>query len=114
MLPPDGATDRREGMLTVITIERALQLLSKHRSELRSRFGVRSLALFGSVARGDAGPDSDLDVLVDFEGPPTFDGYMGTRFYLEDLLGLKVDLVTPGGVRPELRLAIEQEAVRVP
>ena len=62
-----------------------LRLLSEHRDELRKRFGVKSLAVFGSVARGEAGPDSDVDILVEFESSPGFDGYMALKFYLEDL-----------------------------
>ncbi len=97
----------------MLTTEKAMRLLKEHQPEMHSRFGVRKLALFGSVARDEAKPDSDVDVLVEFEGPPTFDGYMGTRFYLEDLLGERVDLVTPGGVRPELRPSIERDAIHV-
>jgi predicted nucleotidyltransferase len=81
--------------------------------ELRERFGVLSLKLFGSAARGDAAPGSDIDVLVDFGGPPTFDQYMDLKFFLEELLCGKVDLVTESGLRPRLRPHIEQEAIRV-
>ncbi|MBI2939097.1 MAG: metallopeptidase family protein, partial [Chloroflexi bacterium] len=59
-------------------------------------FGVKSLALFGSVARDEAGPESDVDVLVEFDGPPTFDQYIGLKLYLEDLLGAHVDLPVCG------------------
>ena len=78
-----------------------------------SEFGIRSLAIFGSVARGEARPDSDIDFLVEFNGPATFDQYMGLKLFLEDLLGRPVDLVTRKGVRPELAPYIEQEARRV-
>ena len=80
---------------------------------LRARYGVRSLAVFGSRVRGEAGPDSDLDVLVDFVGPATFDGFMGLKFFLEDSLGVKVDLVTRAALKPRLRARIEAEARRV-
>lgn len=96
-----------------MTTDHALRLLTEHKQQLHQRFNVRDVALFGSVARGESRPDSDVDVLVEFEGSPTFDGYMGTRFYLEDLLGVKVDLVTTGGLRPELRQSIEREAIHV-
>ena len=92
--------------------EQILTLLAAHRADL-DRYGVKSLALFGSVARDDAGEDSDIDVLVEFEGPATFDGYMELKFYLEDLLGKPVDLVTPKALRPQLRPRIEQELVYV-
>jgi predicted nucleotidyltransferase len=82
-------------------------------AEAIGQFGVRSLSLFGSVARNEAGEGSDVDVLVDFEGEATFDRYMGLKFFLEDLLGRKVDLVTQKALRNELRPSVELEAVRV-
>ena len=56
-----------------------IALLAPRRDEIAQRFGVRSLSLFGSVARDEARPDSDVDVLVEFNGPTTFDGHMGHR-----------------------------------
>ena len=70
-----------------------LETLRGTRSGL-SADGVRSLLLFGSAARGEAGPDSDVDLLVEFEGAPSFDRYMGLRIFLEDQLGRPVDLIT--------------------
>ena len=81
--------------------------------EMRKQFGVRSLRLFGSVVRDEATTNSDVDVLADFGGPPTFDQYMDLKFFLEDLLQIKVDLVTESGLRPRLRPRIEEEAIRV-
>ncbi len=92
--------------------EQILALLAKHRADL-DRYGVRSLALFGSVVRGEEKPESDIDMLVEFEGPATFDGYMELKFYLEDLLGQSVDLVTSKALRPQLRPWIEQDLVYV-
>ena len=77
------------------------------------RFGVTELALFGSTARGTARPDSDVDVLVSFDGPATSQRYFGVQFYLEDLLGRPVDLVTAKALRPELRPYVEREATHV-
>jgi predicted nucleotidyltransferase len=79
----------------------------------RERFGVRDLAVFGSVSRGEASDASDLDVLVDFFGKATFDGYMGLKLFLGDSLGVKVDLVTRASLKPRLRARIEAEARRV-
>jgi hypothetical protein len=90
-----------------------LQLLAQHKDELARRFGVADLALFGSTVRDTARPDSDVDILVTFEGPATSARYFGTQFYLEDLLGYPVDLVTDKALRPELRPFITQEAVHV-
>ena len=90
-----------------------LEILRAHRDELRKRFGVKSLAVFGSVARGEAGPDSDVDILVEFEGRATFDRYMGLKFFLEDLLGRRVDLVTRKALKPRMRPYVEREAIHV-
>jgi predicted nucleotidyltransferase len=77
------------------------------------RFGILSLSLFGSVARDEAEVTSDVDVLVEFPAPPTFDQYMGLKFYLEDLLQCKVDLVTRRALREGIRPYVEKEALRV-
>ena len=90
-----------------------IRLLRQHREELRKRFGVKSLAIFGSVARGEAGPESDVDILVEFESPPGFDGYMALKFYLEDLLGRKVDLVMKSALKPWARDVVLREKVDV-
>ncbi len=92
--------------------DQLLELLRQHKAEI-SRFGVRSLAVFGSVARGEERPDSDIDFVVDFVEPATFDRYMNLKFFLEDLLKRRVDLVTQQAIRPELRPSIEQDARRV-
>lgn len=91
----------------------ALALLTAHRKEMARRFGVCSLALFGSVARDEARPDSDVDVLVEFDGPTTFDGHMGLLVYLEDLLGRRVDVVTKKGLKPLARPSVERDLVHV-
>jgi predicted nucleotidyltransferase len=93
--------------------ERAITLLRQHRPELARRFGVVDLALFGSTARGDARADSDVDELVRFDGPASSQRYFGVQFYLEDLLGCTVDLVTEKALRPALRPYVEREAVHV-
>jgi len=90
-----------------------IQLLRQHRDELRKQFGVKSLAVFGSVARGEAGPESDVDILVEFESSPGFDGYMALKFYLEDLLGRKVDLVMKSALKPWARDVVLREKVDV-
>lgn len=87
--------------------------LNAHKLELAKRFGVIDLALFGSVARDMATDNSDVDILVSFEGPATSKRYFGVQFYLEDLLGLPVDLVTDKALRPELRPFIESQAIHV-
>ena len=79
-----------------------IRIIAKHQKELDA-FGVKSLSVFGSVARGEAGPESDVDLLVELKETPCFDGYMDLKFYLEDLLGTRVDLVTASVFRNPYR-----------
>ena len=67
--------------------------------------------VFGSVVRGSAGPDSDIDLLVDFTASPSFEQSMDLKLALEDLLSISVDLVTRRGLRAELRQRIEDKAI---
>ena len=90
-----------------------LEQLAQSKAILVARFGVTDLALFGSTARDAARIDSDIDILVSFDGPATSERYFGVQFFLEDLLGRPVDLVTDRALRPELRPFIEKEAVHV-
>ncbi len=91
----------------------ALKFLREHKLELEKRFSVVDLALFGSTSRDTAGEESDIDILVTFDGPATSTRYFGLQFYLEDLLGQPVDLVTDKALRPELRPYVEREAIHV-
>ena len=87
--------------------------LQAHKPTLAERFGVTGLALFGSYARDQATDGSDVDILVSFDGPATSKAYFGVQFYIEDLLGRPVDLVTDKALRPEFRPYVEREAVHV-
>ena len=98
---------------TVRSGSATLALLRTHKPELVERFGVADLALFGSAVRDDALPTSDIDILVRFDGPANSERYFGVQFYLEDLLGRPVDLVTDKALRPEFRPYVEAEAVHV-
>lgn len=95
-----------------MTREQIAGKLSPHRERLKA-LGVRSLALFGSTARREGSESSDIDLLVDFEGPASFDGYMDLKLFLEGLLGRSVDLVTRGALREELRERVEGDALDV-
>ena len=90
-----------------------LSILRAHKGTLARRFGVAELAMFGSFARDRATDDSDLDVLVRFNGPIHWERYFGAQFYLEDLLGRPVDLVTEKALRPEVWRYVEREVVNV-
>ena len=90
-----------------------LEKLTQSKPVLKARYGVTRLALFGSTVRDSARPDSDIHILVSFDGPATSERYFGVQFFLEDLLGRSVDLVTDKALRPELRPFIEREAVHV-
>ena len=91
----------------------ALNILASNKAALASRFGVTRLALFGSTARDVARSESDIDILVAFDGPATSERYFGVQFFLEDIFGCAVDLVTEKALRTELRPFIEKEAVHV-
>jgi predicted nucleotidyltransferase len=99
--------------MAAVTSTETLQLLAASKPELAKRFGVVRLALFGSTMRDAARADSDVDILVAFDRPATSERYFGVQFYLEDLLGRSVDLVTEKALRPELRPFIEREARQV-
>ena len=90
-----------------------LDILTNLKPELIKRFGITRLALFGSTVRDEAREDSDIDIIVSFDGPATSKQYFGVQFLLEDELGRSVDLVTEKALRPELKTFIENEAVNV-
>jgi predicted nucleotidyltransferase len=94
-----------------VTREEAIRRLGSAKRELTS-LGVRSLDLFGSVARGDAGPASDVDLLVDFDRPIGLFHFFRVQRRLEEILGCKVDLVMREAVKRQLRDRIFAEAVR--
>lgn len=93
--------------------QQVIQTLRAAKPVLAERYGVTRLALFGSTVRGEARPDSDVDIVVGFDGPATSARYFGVQFYLEDELGCAVDLVTEKALRSELKPYIEREAVNV-
>lgn len=86
-----------------------LRQLSERRDELH-HLGARRLQLFGSFARDEARPESDVDLLVDLDHHG-FDRYMDLKFFLEDLLGRRVDLVLADRIKPALREHILRDAI---
>jgi hypothetical protein len=93
--------------------EQVLSILKDHRDDMQHRFAVKHLSLFGSAARDELREDSDIDVLVEFEGPPTFDGYIGLKDFLEALFVTKVDLATPDAIKPRMRPFIDKDLIHV-
>ena len=91
-----------------------LDRLNAEAPALKRKYAVKSLAVFGSMARGDDHEGSDVDVLVEFEGKATFDNFMGLKLDLEDLFGRRVDLLTPKCLRPSMQVEIDREAILVP
>jgi len=96
-----------------VTKDDVVTALQQHKDYLTRNFGVSGLTLFGSAARDALRADSDIDILVSFDGPATSRKYFGVQFYLEDLFGRPVDLVTSKALRPELRSHVEKEAISV-
>ncbi len=94
-----------------MTREEVVRRLARSRPEL-TELGVRSLDLFGSVARGDAGATSDVDLLVDFDRPVGLFHFFRVQRRLEEILGCPVDLVMRDAVKRQLRERIFAEAVR--
>jgi hypothetical protein len=90
----------------------AIATLRRHESDLRAR-GVAHAAVFGSVARGDNGPDSDLDILVEFEPGAEGSIYEYVRFkeYAAGLFGVPVDVIDRAALKPDLRAPAESDAV---
>jgi predicted nucleotidyltransferase len=87
-----------------------INILKHHSLELKERFQVKEIGVFGSYVKGEQKRGSDIDILVEFEeGYKTFDNYMELKFYLEKLLKSKIDLVLKTAIRPELRQNILSE-----
>lgn len=92
----------------MLSKENILQTLREHKDEMRSRFSVKQIGLFGSHVHDAAGKGSDIDLLVEF-GEPTFDHYMDLKFFLERIFQQPVDLVLADSVKPRLKPLIAQE-----
>ena len=92
------------------------ELISKLKSEkagLRERYNVTKLGVFGSYARGEEKPDSDSDLLIEFENIPGMTEFFGAEEYLENVLNIKIDLVRESAIRPELKKKIMSEVIYI-
>jgi predicted nucleotidyltransferase len=92
--------------------EKVLKILHDHQAELEVR-GIRNLALFGSVARDEAKPESDVDILVEFDRPVGLFGLVELQDYLENILGCKVDLGTPDSLKERIRQNVMEDCYYV-
>jgi uncharacterized protein len=90
-----------------------LKILKQKNAELTQQFGVKSLLLFGSVARNEDTSTSDVDLLVEFNRPVGYFGLFALQDYLEDLLGCSVDLGTPESLKPYIKERIMGEIIHV-
>ncbi|RLA87056.1 MAG: nucleotidyltransferase [Deltaproteobacteria bacterium] len=88
-------------------LNEALKVLREHKRELREKFGVKEIQIFGSYVRGDQKERSDIDLIVDFEDIPDLLEFIGLERRLEEILGVKVDLLTQESLSPYIRKYIE-------
>jgi len=94
-------------------LEEIMAALREHLPELRERYKVHSLGVFGSWVRGEQRPRSDLDLLVEFDDAPSLFGFVGLEQELSDLLGLKVDLVMRSALKPRIGKHILREVIQI-
>jgi hypothetical protein len=90
-----------------ISSEKIMNMLKDH-SEILQKYGVKRIGLFGSFVRGEQKKNSDIDFLVEFE-KPVFENFMDLAFYLEELFGRKVELITNGSLSPYIQPYVEKE-----
>jgi predicted nucleotidyltransferase len=88
-------------------------VINDHKDEIYTKFNVETLSIFGSVAKETAGADSDVDILVSYKETPGFFEFLNLKEYLEAMIGRRVDLVTKGGLKKQLRKQITEDAIRV-
>ncbi len=95
------------------SIEEIKLLLAEHKEEMRHRYGVKEIGIFGSFVRGEERPGSDVDILVDFEKPVGFFTFLRLEEYLGKVLGLPVDLVTRDALKPHIGRHVLEEVIPV-
>ncbi len=100
-------------MTAQVTVEDVRRRLRSHLARLRRRYGVRRLALFGSTARGEAGPASDVDLLVDFDEAPGLLGLVELEEELSRIVGRRVDLVIERTLDSRIAEPIRREHIEV-
>ena len=94
-------------------LESIKKILAGHSKELREKYKIKEIGIFGSYIRGEQKRRSDIDILVEFDEPVSLLGLVSAENFLKDILGIKVDLIPKKDVRPELRERILRETVYV-
>jgi len=101
------------GCVDLRDVDRIKEILARNKGKLRRRFKVKDIGVFGSYVRGEQRKKSDVDILVEFEEPVGFFEFIALEDYLEDLLGVKVDLVSKKALKPRIGERILKEVIRV-
>jgi predicted nucleotidyltransferase len=96
-------------ILTMLKIETIKEIIEKHKQEISEKYHISEIGIFGSYTRGEQEADSDIDILVSFDKPIGFIKFMRLEFYLSELLGKKVDLVTKDSLKPHIGSIILKE-----
>src|SRR3972149_11570132 len=94
-------------------VEEIKRMLLQHKAELKKKFKVKTIGVFGSYVKGEQKQGSDVDVLVEFEEPVGLFEFMRLEYFLSDLLGVKVDLVSKKALKPYIGEYIKREVVYV-
>ncbi|MBI2860094.1 MAG: nucleotidyltransferase family protein [Chloroflexi bacterium] len=93
------------------TLKEIKEVLARHRADLEREYGVKRIGVFGSYARGEPGKRSDIDILVEFGQPVGYFKFMKLEERLGELLGVKVDLVTEGALKPHIGRRVREEVI---
>ncbi|MEQ9715272.1 MAG: nucleotidyltransferase family protein [Candidatus Asgardarchaeum sp.] len=99
--------------MKTVKLKEILKILREHKEELKKKFKVRELEIFGSYARDEATEKSDIDILMEFEEVPDLFNFIRLERHLEELLGIKVDLQTKESISPYIRKYVEREIIVV-
>jgi predicted nucleotidyltransferase len=94
------------------SLEELKKILTQHKEVLKKQFKVKNIAIFGSYVRGEQNQESDIDILVEFQEPVGF-LFIHLADYLEEILGVRVDLLTPDAIKPNRRRYIMEDLVYV-
>ncbi len=94
-------------------LEEIKEIISSHLSEIKEKFGVKQLGIFGSYVRGEETSESDIDILVEFEHAVDFFVFLELEEYLQKLIGVKVDLIMKKALKPEIGKRILNEVIYV-